>query len=958
MKLMTAPLIHTDTLTRTLYANDASMYEEGPQGVAFPRTENDVITLLALARSRSMPVTARAAGTSLAGQATGAGLIMDVSRHMDGIVQLDPGQAVARVQPGVIRDTLNRAAAPFGLHFAPDTATTNRCMIGGMIGNNSAGLYSVKYGSTRDHIRRIRAVLSDGSTATFGPLRPEEVAQKKKAATTEGRIYREMTSILDQHADLIRRSYPHASIIRRNTGYALDRLLEMDPFTPGGRPFNLAELLCGSEGTLALTLEADVGLKPLPRNRILVIPHFGSLNAAVEAAVLAVRRGAAAVELLDDIVLTAALENPEQSRNRFFIAGSPSALLIVELHGDEPGALADAAQSLSDELQTAASAYAAPVMNAPDEIARVWDLRKAGLGLLMGGWSDKKTPEFMEDTAVRVEDLPAYVRDVQALAARYKTRCVYYGHASVGELHLRPELNMGTPEGLDTMKRMAADVADLVRTYRGSLSGEHGDGRVRAPHLERVFGPGMMMVLETVKRIWDPDGLLNPGKIVRAEPMDAHLRIGTSAASADIPTVFHWRDQKGFDHAIGRCNGAGVCRKLADSGGTMCPSYMATRDEKDSTRGRANLFRQLFRGQHAEAFGSDDLKAALDLCLSCKACKTECPANVDMARMKAEFLHGWHQRHGTTRGERLFAFPERIWSAGSRVSGLANLLNRSRLVKALLYKLYGLHPKRTLPSLAAETLYEWSRKRVPGTVTGSPVLILNDCFMNYMEPHIGIAMVTVLEALGCRVEVTPPTSSGRTCLSMGFLDEAKATATRLVRDLHGRLGDELVVIGQEPSELLTVRDEFLDLVDDADLPAAHAVASRAYLFEEYLLAHADSWPAHSTAAGEAVHVHGHCHVKSMTGGAPLMELLRRVGYKPVEVEAGCCGMAGSFGYESDHYELSMRIGELRLFPALRKLPNDALLCAQGFSCRHQIADGTGRQAYHPAELIAAVWRNT
>ncbi len=945
------PNIHTDELTRRLFANDASIYEEIPAGVAFPQSDEDVIGLLAHARSCSMPLIARGAGTSLAGQATGAGIVMDLSRYMNRVVRIDAEQALARVEPGVIRDTLNRAAAPCGFHFAPDTSTTNRCTIGGMIGNNSAGLYSVKYGSTREHVHRIRAVLADGSVAEFTPVSPSELERKQHEETFEGRVYRDMIALLKHQADLIRAAYPHPSIIRRNTGYALDRLLEMEPFTPGGRPFNMAELLCGSEGTLAITLEADVRLTPLAKYRALVIPHFAALNEAVAATATAVQRGAAAVELLDDSVLGAALDNPEQKRNRFFLEGDPEALLVIELHGDTPDALKLEATALGAELTSTQGAYAAPVMDDPDQMARVWDLRKAGLGLLMGAWSDKKMPEFMEDTAVRVEDLPAYVRDIQEMMNRYQTRCVYYGHASVGELHVRPELNMGTRQGLETMERMAAEVADLVKSRRGSLSGEHGDGRVRAPHLHRVFGPEMMAVLEEVKRIWDPDNVLNPGKIVRPEPMTAHLRVEPYQAAADVRTVFHWRDQTGFVQALGRCNGAGVCLKLSESGGAMCPSYMATREEKDGTRGRANLFRQLFQGKRAEAFESNDLEAALDLCLSCKACKTECPANVDMARLKSVFLHGRHQRRGATRGDRFFAFSENLPARAARWPRLANSVNAMRPVKMLLKWLYGIDPRRTMPVLADQSFYDWFQKRPQQVEGGERVLILNDYYMNYLEPHIGMALVRVLERLGHRVEVTPPMSSGRACLSLGFLDEAKETATRMVRELHARLGETTAVIGTEPSELLTLRDEYLDLVDDAELAAARAVADRAWLVEEYIAKRVPDWPSTSRSAGEPIYVHGHCHAQSLTGLSALMSILQRAGYQPVDLQSGCCGMAGSFGYTTEHYALSMQIAEMKLFPALRALPENALLCVHGLSCRHQIAEGTGRRAYHPAELL-------
>jgi FAD/FMN-containing dehydrogenase/Fe-S oxidoreductase len=945
-------MVQTDTLTRRLYANDASMYEELPAAVAFPKTETDIRDLVLHARNQGVAITARAAGTSLAGQTTGGGIVMDTGRHMTRILRLDPDAAYATVQPGVIRDTLNRAAAMHGLQFGPDTSTTNRCMIGGMIGNNSAGSFSLKHRTTREHVTRMRVVLSDGQVVDFEPLSESRLNLKTQLDSLEGQIYRQMLALLNEHADLIREHAPHPDIIRRNTGYALDRLLEMAPFTPGGRPFNLCELLCGSEGTLAMTVDADVRLVPLPTHKILLVPHFATVDASMEATVLAVRMAPAAVELVDKIVLDATRNNAEQARNRFFLEGDPGAILAIQFEGEdmaEVRAKADACQAL---MLGEGRATAAPILTDTDGMNRVWELRKAGLGLLMGVWAETKTPEFMEDTAVRVEDLPAYIRDIEALCARYGVRCVYYAHASVGELHLRPELNLTVHEGLEMMKAMAVDVADIVKRYRGSLSGEHGDGRVRAPFLERFFGREMIALFERVKDIWDPHGIFNPGKIVFPKPMDADLRFHPGVPPPTVESVFEWRDESGgFMEALNRCNGAGVCRKLADSGGTMCPSYMATREEKDSTRGRANLFRQLFRGQGPDAFTSPELKDGLALCLSCKACKTECPANVDMARMKAEFLHGWHQRNGSTLAERFFAFPERLYPLAARMPRLVNAMNRTRPMKEVYKTLFQIAPERDLPSFAHQSFWHWYRKRATVNPEGIPVVILNDLFMNDHEPEIGRAMVAVLEAMGRRVIVTEPHQSGRTYLSKGFLDHARKASIRTVEQLRGYARRGIAIIGQEPSELLTLRDETLDLVPTELLDDAAAVAAAAVLFEEYIIDHADEAAGLFDIPPTVVAVHGHCHAKALIGTHPTMQALALAGYLPQDLKTGCCGMAGSFGYEADHYPISVDIAETSLLPALRSLPAGTTLCAHGFSCRHQIADLTTRTGTHPAVLL-------
>ncbi len=954
VKIEQAPAIHHDMLTRRLFANDASMYQEIPEGVFFPKNESDIQALVSWCAAKGVSITARAAGTSLAGQATGGGIVMDTSRFMNQILKIETDRSVAHVQPGVIRDTLNREIGAFKLQFGPDTSTTNRCMMGGMIGNNSAGSFSLKHRTTREHVNRLRTVLSDGSIVEFGPVTNEELKQKCTLDTLEGRIYREMLDLLRQHKSLIQDSYPHPEITRRNTGYALDRLCEMEPLTAGGRPFNLAELLTGSEGTLAMTVDAEVRLVPLPEYKILMVGQYTTLHESMLATVIAAKAGTAAVELIDDIIIDATKLNIEQSRNRFFIVGEPKAVLMIQFEGDDLDELHERAQWLERELRGKNLGYDYKVLTDADQMNRVWDLRKAGLGLLMGTWAESRTPEFIEDTAVRVEDLPQYIEEFKQIMARYNTHSVYYAHASVGELHLRPELNLTTREGLETMKKMALDVAHLVRKYRGSLSGEHGDGRVRAPYIRYVLGEEMMPILAQVKRIWDPAGIFNPGKIVDAKPMDADLRFYPEDKHPQFPTVFSYRTEGSFMSLVDKCNGAGVCRKLAASGGTMCPSYMATNDEKDSTRGRANVFRQVFRGDRLDAFESDDLKQGLDLCLSCKACKSECPANVDMAKMKAEFMQGWHERKGSTLSEHFFARSEVVYPLAAAFAPLVNVLNGTGFGKGVFRNLFKIHPERNLPTFSSKPFHRWMRKQVVANPDGPEVLIMTDYFMNYHEPEIGIAMVEVLQHLGYRVMATQPMSSGRTLLSKGFVKDAKKVAEKNIRKLAPFTHKGISVIGQEPSEILTLRDEYLDLCSEEQLSDAQTLARTSFLFEEFIAKHFKEHPEAGKrfqASGKEVHVHGHCHTKALVGSQSILDTLKGAGFSPIELKTGCCGMAGSFGYEEDHYDVSMKIGELTVFPKVRALENDALLCAHGFSCRHQISDGVARQAQHTAVIL-------
>lgn len=967
--LSSAPKIHTDEQTRRLYANDASSYEELPAGVTFPNSIHEITQLVKKARQLGQPITARGAGTSLAGQTTAGGIIMDMGRNMNRILEIDPVQQFARVQPGVIRDSLNREASKSNLIFGPDTATTNRCMIGGMIGNNSCGIFSIKYKTTREHILEIDAVLSDGSRATFRPLSETELAAKMELDSLEGHIYREIVSLVREHHDKILENYPHPEIIRRNTGYALDRLCAMQPFNPDGRKFNMAELLCGSEGTLAITASAKLNLVAQDPESIVLAPHFTTIRKALEATVEIVKQDPAAVELVDDIILNATKDNIEQRENRFFLDGDPKAILIVQFDGNNIDRLRQKAEQLSQKLQKLELSKATPIITEEEKMQRVWNLRKAGLGLLMGLGSEGRTPTFAEDTAVRVSDLPDYIDDFQKILDNHDTNCVFYAHASVGELHLRPVINLQKPDEIEKMKTIAGEIADLVRNYRGSLSGEHGDGRARAPYIEKVLGSEIMPLLKRVKQIWDPDNIFNPGKITDPKPMEQDLRYSPAYQRPDVDTHFNWRKEESFADAVELCNGAGVCRKLADSGGTMCPSYMATKEEKDSTRGRANLFRQLFSGRQKEAFQSNKLKDALDLCLSCKACKSECPANVDMARMKAEFMQGWHEKYGISIAERFFGQAAKLYPMASQFPGFTNWIMKQPVTKELLEQLFGIDKRRNLPTFANKTFMDWWANRSPSErITGDQmnneaqtthrtanpavrqVVLLVDIFTNYHEPEIGKAAVQFLESRGYNIIVPDFHEVGRPQISKGMLDHAKQILDQNLPKLAGFADQGLSIIGLEPSEILTLRDEYLDLCDEDQVYSAQQVAKQAFTFEEFVTA----LPAtdKSSPQKQKVYVHGHCHAKSLIGNTAVTNALQDMGYEVRVLDTGCCGMAGSFGYEADHYRISMEIGGQRLFPALRSLPEDSLVCAPGFSCRHQIEDGTNHQALHPAQLLA------
>lgn len=944
-------MINTDSLIRKLYAQDASMYQELPKGAAFPKNRDEVAELVRKAYKESFTITPRGAGTSLAGQATGSGVIMDLSRHMNQVLAIEPKERTALVEPGVIRDSLNQRAARYNLHFGPDTSTTNRCVIGGMIGNNSSGSFSIRYQTTREHVKEMEVVLSNGEVAHIKPLRQSELDAKLKEHSLEGHIYRSMIRLLMRNKKLITESYPHPEILRRNTGYALDKLCAMQPISPNGKPFNLCELLCGSEGTLAITTRALLNLEEKPKYQRLVIPQFNSINEAMYAAVEAVRLKPSAVELVDDIILNATKGNIEHVQNRFFLEGEPKCILIIQFEGNTKPELEEKAADLINRLKDKGLGYAHPELEDPALMNRVWELRKAGLGLLMGLGKDARSPTFCEDTAVRVEDLPAYVEEFQQILKKHETDCVFYAHASVGELHFRPVIDITKTEGINKMKAMAEEVAELVARYRGSLSGEHGDGRARSPYLEKVLGTEMMPILQQVKEIWDPHYLLNPGKIVNPKPIEADLRFSPDYAPLNnLETTFNWRREGSLTEAAELCNGAGVCRKLAESGGTMCPSYMATGEEKDTTRGRANVFRQVFSGVNPDGFKSEELKDALELCLSCKACKSECPANVDMARMKAEFLNGWHKEYGVSLRERFFGSPARLYSLASRFAGLTNVFCRSWAGKEVLSQLVGISKERSLPEFRKETFLKWFNKH-PRTPEGDKVVLFIDLFTNHHEPETGMEAVKVLESGGYEVLVPELLETGRPQISKGLLTEAKRICQRMINELYPYIEQGIPIIGLEPSEILTLRDEYLDLCEDPDLPKANKIAEATFTIEEFLLRNKERFSFSETPPSQQLLLHGHCHAKALIGNNAIAELLKLSGYDIEILDSGCCGMAGSFGYEKEHYSLSMKIGNQRLFPSIMNRKK-AEVCAPGFSCRHQIKQGTGRQAVHPISLIA------
>ena len=955
---------HTGEMMRKLYATDASAYQEMPRAVAIPRSEQDLHLLIQFANEEGHPLIPRAAGTSLAGQVVGDGIVVDISQHFTDILEINEEEGWARVQPGVIRNELNMALAPKGLFFGPETSTQNRAMMGGMLGNNSCGSNSVRFGSTRDHVLEIRGLLSDGSEVVFRDLTSDEFEAKCEGDpdSLETKLYRDIRALLGdaETRARIRKSYPDPSIPRRNTGYALDLLMDCAVFGESDKPFNFCKLIAGAEGTLLFVTEIKVRTLPLPpKNSALLCAHFESVDASLRANLLALPYQPYACELIDRYILECTKANIEQRRNRFFVKGEPEAILVVELRESSESRLAEQMERLVAELQAAGLGYHFPVLRGEDT-NRIWDLRKAGLGVLSVMPGDAKPVPVIEDTAVKVDDLPAYIRELNtSLSRKFGVELVHYAHAGSGELHVRPIVDLKKEEGNRIYRGVAEETARIVKKYRGSLSGEHGDGRLRGEFIRFMVGRETYALLERVKHTWDPGNLFNPGKIVHTPPMHTSLRYTPGQPARDIRTVFDFSATRGILRAAELCNGSGDCRKTHLSGGTMCPSYMATRNEKDTTRARANILRQILTASDASnPFDSAEIHEVMDLCLSCKGCKSECPSNVDVAKLKAEFLQHFYDARGIPLRTRMiagFTFSSRL---ASRVPWLWNGLFGTEPVRRILNRIVGFAPDRSIPKVHGMTLEKWYRRRRNGPnrpVRSRVVYLFNDEFTNYNDPTIGRAAVELLEALGYEVRIPRHLESGRVYLSKGLVRKARAIAIRNVNLLKDRISEDSPLVGIEPSAILGFRDEYPELVPEELRAEARRLAGNCLQFDEFFMREVDAGNItrdRFQSRQQEIRLHGHCHQKALASIVPTKQMLAfPEGHSVRLIPSGCCGMAGSFGYEKEHYKLSMDIGELVLFPAVRSLPHSTLVAAPGTSCRHQIHDGTGRHALHPIQIL-------
>ncbi|HEV7348438.1 FAD-binding and (Fe-S)-binding domain-containing protein [Telluribacter sp.] len=948
---------------RHLYATDASVYQELPLAVALPRTVEDIRRLIHFAQKQKVTLIPRAAGTSLAGQVVGKGIVVDISKYFGEILEINPEEKWVRVQPGVIRDDLNKYLAPHGLLFGPETSTANRAMIGGMVGNNSCGLHSITWGTTRDHLLEVKALLSDGSEATFHNLPADEYVKKISGTDTasqrEQSIYAGMWGMLSNPVDqeLIKKQFAKPTVTRRNSGYALDALIKgFDD-----QQINLCHLIAGSEGTLCFITEIKIGLVEVPPAAVGVIcVHTTSLAEALHVNRVAMKHQPKASELVDKYIMDFTKEHHEYSKNRFFLEGDPAALLMVEFWGNTEEEVKQKAVSLIADLQQEELGYAYPLLFGADA-NKAWDIRKAGLGLIRNLPGDTQPVNLIEDCAVAVEDLPAYIADVEQLLARHGLHASYYAHAGAGELHVEPMINLKTSEGKEKFREVLADTAVLVKKYNGALSGEHGDGRLRGEFIPFMMGQEVYEMFRQVKRIWDPNGVFNANKIVDTPPMNESLRYLPDYAAPAVATTFDFSADEGILRLAEKCSGSGDCRKTQLTGGTMCPSFMATRRERDTTRARANMLRQYYTAAPAptdETTSADMVKEVLDLCLSCKGCKAECPSTVDVGKMKAEFTQQQYDKKGAPARAKLIANFTKQMKLASLAPWAYNAVFGNPALRRVANKTVGFHPDRTMPSLSTTTLRSWYRKhRKNGSTPSSAktVYLFCDEFTDYNDVEIGKKTVLLLEKLGYNVVIPAHIESGRTYLSKGFVKEARQIAVKNIELLKGLISAETPLIGIEPSAILTFRDEYLDLVPEHLLEDARLIAEHSLLFEEFIAREIENKYLNKdafTTEKRLIKLHGHCHQKALSSLVPAKKTLSLpANYEVQLIPSGCCGMAGSFGYEAEHYEVSMKIGELVLFPAVRQQPEEVIIAAPGTSCRHQIKDGTGRKALHPVEIL-------
>ncbi len=938
--------VRFDDYSRHLYSTDASIYMMTPAGVVLPRDADDVAAAIETCAENGISVMPRGGGTSLSGQTVNTGVVIDFSKYMHRVLQLNVEDNQVHAQPGITIDELNRQLAPSGLYFTPDPSTSSRANIGGAMGNNSCGSHSIVYGKTVDQVQEMSVVLSDGSSAVFKPIRGDEIEQRMAATGLEGEIYRNISQIAARAASEAEARFP--KLLRRVGGYNIDR-------TSKQAEIDLTQIMVGSEGTLAAVTDARLKLWPIPKSKGLAVLHFHTLRDAMEATVAILEHSPAAVEHIGELIISQARKSLGFSRNLGFMQGDPSDILVVEMNGENRSETEAKLLKIKSVSERSTAAYACAMLLEPGDQKQVWNMRQAGLGLMMNVEGDTKPMPFVEDTAVAPEQLPEYVERFDEIVRKHGTEAGYYGHASVGCMHIRPLVNLKLTTGIDRMYAIADEISDLVLEFKGSLSGEHGDGIVRGAWAEKMFGSELVQSFREVKGLFDPHGIMNPGKVFDTPDMRANLRYGNRYSVNHPSTKLDWSADGGFAAAVERCNGVGACRKV--NAGAMCPSYMATREEEHSTRGRANALRAAMSGaMPISEIQSDRMHQVLDLCLECKSCKSECPSNVDMAKIKYEFLNLYYQNRSIPLRSRLIANIHKLSAlAAGPQAHIANFVNRSAPARWLGEKMLGIDHRRKLPATVNRTFEQWFRKRSPNTTAArGDAVLFHDTFMNFNHPEAGIAAVKILEALGYRVRIADRVCCARPMISAGLLDDAAHNARTNVEALYPYVESGAKIIGCESSCILTLRDEYPDLLGNSDAKAK-AVAEASLMIEELLVQTRDDgyqqlqWNEQQAD----IMLHVHCHERALVGTSAAIQALNLPpNFNAVLIDAGCCGMAGSFGFAKEHYDISLKIAEDRLFPALRAASHDTRFAITGVSCKQQIEDGMQRPASFVSELIA------
>ncbi|MHA8052137.1 FAD-binding and (Fe-S)-binding domain-containing protein [Aquirufa sp. OSTEICH-129A] len=947
-------------IARKIYATDASVYQVQPQAVAIPASQKDIKRLIQFAKNNKLGIIPRGAGTSLAGQVVGDGIVMEVSSAMSKIISLNKKEKMVWVEPGIVRDDLNTSIKKTGLFFGPETSTANRALIGGMVGNNSCGLHSIVWGNVRDHLLETKSILADGTDIYTHPLTNEEFYKKTSLQNLEGKIYRELHRILNNPAiqELIRNKFPKPSIKRRNTGYALDALVEMQPFNPQGKPFNLSALFAGSEGTLAVVHALRLQLLDIPSADVcLVCVHCDSIQESLQANLVALANQPTASELVDDFILSFTEGHPQFQKDRDFIQDKPAAILMVEFRGDEASNSENKANRFIEQLNAQSIGYAAPILIG-EEIAKGWDIRKAGLGLIRNIIGKKQAVNLIEDCAVDPEDLPNYVADIQALLQKHEVQAAFYAHAGAGELHIEPFLDLKSEEGKKLFRQLLAETVQILKKYQGSLSGEHGDGRLRGEFIPELMGAEIYDLFKEIKHIFDPHNTLNPGKIVHTPPMDEAFRIQEKSPQKQA-YFFNYGELNDPLTLAEKCSGSGDCKKTALTGGTMCPSYMATQQEKDSTRARANMLRQILTSDIEKPFSEPQLKEILDLCLSCKGCQTECPSGVDISKLKAETLQQSYLDQGTPWRIQLVGHFPIIQNWVRKIAPLYNFAIEFPLTSVIIKSMMGFSWERSLPKVSFTSLEEWFnqyKKRVKQSdLPLGMIYFFADEFTNYNDVAIGQKAILLLNELGYGVEIPKSIVSGRSYLSKGMLIEAKKLANQNVIYLREKISHETPFVGLEPSAILSFRDEIPDLVDPELRKDAHLLKENCILIDEFLAREIKANRIKKSSfisKNKKIALHGHCHQKSIAGLSSTRQVLSfPEGHEVELIPSGCCGMAGSFGYEKKHFKLSKQIANLVLFPSILSKSHATIIASNGTSCRHQIKDGIEKKAYHTVEIL-------